>query len=93
MEDKSYESFKQKLKSGNVPLHIQEVVSGDEIDDMRPEKRIDRNNKEEINQKSRQLNVEVSEQIFIKLKTRAVEERVALRKLVEEALLYYLNRK
>ena len=92
MEDKSYESFKQKLKIGNIPLHIQEVVSGEEIDDMRPEKRIDRN-KEKINQKSRQLNVEVSEQIFIKLKTRAVEERVALRKLVEEALLYYLNRK
>ena len=92
MEDKSYESFKQKLKSGNVPLHIQEVVSGEEIDDMQPEKRMDRN-KEKINQKSRQLNVEVSEQIFIKLKTRAVEERVALRKLVEEALLYYLNRK
>ena len=92
MEDKTYESFKLKLKSGNVPLHIQEVVSGEEIDDMRPEKRIDRN-KEKINQKSRQLNVEVSEQIFIRLKTRAVEERVALRKLVEEALLYYLNRK
>ena len=92
MEDKSYESFKQKLKSGNIPLHIQEVVSGEEIDDMRSEKRIDRN-KEKINQKSRQLNVEVSEQIFIRLKTRAVEERVALRKLVEEALLYYLNRK
>ena len=92
MIDKSYESFKQKLKSGNIPLHIQEVVSDEEIGDMRPEKRIDRN-KEEINQKSRQLNVEVSEQIFIKLKTRAVEERVALRKLVEEALLYYLNRK
>ncbi len=92
MEDKSYESFKQKLKSGNVPLHIQEVVSSEEIDKIRPEKRIDRN-KEKINQESRQLNVEVSEQIFIKLKTRAVEERVALRKLVEEALLYYLNRK
>ena len=92
MEDKSYESFKQKLKSGNAPLHIQEVVFGGEIDDMPPEKRIDRN-KDKINQKSRQLNVEVSEQIFIKLKTRAVEERVALRKLVEEALLYYLNRK
>ena len=91
MIDKSYESFKQKLKSGNVPLHIQEVVSGDEIYDM-PEKKNDRN-KEKINQESRQLNVEVSEQIFIKLKTRAVEERVALRKLVEEALLYYLNRK
>lgn len=92
MEDKSYGSFKQKLKGGNAPLHIQEVVSGEEIDDMRPEKRIDRN-KEKINQNSRQLNVEVSEQIFIKLKTRAVEERVARRKLVEEALLYYLNRK
>ena len=92
MDDKSYESFKQKLKSGNAPLHIQEVVPGDEIDDIRPEKRID-GNKEKNNQKSRQLNVEVSEQIFIKLKTRAVEERVALRKLVEEALLYYLNRK
>ena len=92
MEDKSYESFKQKLKKGNVPLHIQEVVSGEEIDKIRPEKRIDRN-KEKINQESRQLNVEVSEQLFIKLKTRAVEERVALRKLVEEALLYYLNRK
>jgi predicted HicB family RNase H-like nuclease len=59
---------------------------------MRQEKKNDRN-KEKINQESRQLNVEVSEQIFIKLKTRAVEERVALRKLVEEALLYYLNRK
>ena len=92
MEDKSYESFKQKLKGGNTPLHIQEVVSGEENDCMRPQKRIDRN-KEKINQKSRQLNVEVSEQIFIKLKTTAVEERVALRKLVEEALLYYLNRK
>ena len=92
MEDKSYESFKQKLKGGNAPLHIQEVVSGEEIYDMQPEKRIDRN-KEKINQESRQLNVEISEQIFIKLKTRSVEERVALRKLVEEALLYYLNRK
>ena len=92
MEDKSYESFKQKLKIGNAPLHIQEVVSGEEIDDMRPRKRIDRN-KEKNNQETRQLNVEVSEQIFIKLKNRAVEERVALRKLVEEALLYYLNRK
>jgi hypothetical protein len=92
VKDKSYESFKQKLKSGSAPLHIQEVVSGGEIGDMRPEKRIDIN-KEKINQKSRQLNVEISEQTFIKLKTRAVEERVALRKLVEEAVWYYLNRK
>ena len=91
MENNIFESFAEKLKNKNAPVHIQEVVSNQEIHDKLPEKRIDRN-KEKI-LKSRQLNVEVSEQIFIKLKTKAVEERVALRSLVEEALLYYLNRK
>lgn len=91
MEDKSYESFRQKLKNENTSVHIQEVISNKETQETLPEKWTDRNKEKII--KSRQLNVEVSEQIFIRLKTKAVEERVALRSLVEEALSYYLNRK
>lgn len=92
MEEKTFEAFKQKLNREVASLHIQEVVPAQEIKDLKSEKKVYRN-KEKSNPVTRQLNVEVSEQIFIKLKTRAVEERVALRNLVEEALFYFLNQK
>lgn len=92
MEDKNFESFKQKLTGAASTIHIQEVIPTQEIENQKSQKEVYRN-KEKISSNTRQLNVEVSESTFIKLKTRSVEERVALRILVEEAVMYYLNRK
>lgn len=91
MEDKNFEHFKKMINGESSTLHIQEVKPAQQVNHSQSEK--DSRNKEKLNPVLRQLNVEVSELTFIKLKTRAVEERVALRKLVEEAILFYLNRK
>ena len=83
--DKRMENFSDRLKTHKDKIPLQEVKPIDNIELIK----VEVTNITPLN--TRQLNVEIDEDLFIRLKMLSAKKRIPLRILVERALDLYLK--